>query len=345
MDVSIIFVNWNSADFLRECLASIYDNTSGVPFEVIVVDNASFDGAEEMLRKEFPRSRYIQSDANLGFARANNLGAKNASGEFLLFLNPDTLVLDNAITKMAACLRRVPHAGALGCRILNRDHTIQTSAVQSFPTVLNQMLDADLLRNQFPHSTLWGMAALYQESDATSSVDMVSGACLMIKAEVFRQIGGFSEEYFMYGEDIDLCRKVHEAGRQIFHVPTAKVIHFGGQSTKRKRQNSFSTLLFQESMTIYFRKFRGKRYAALYKISRVVAAILRLALLHCMLLFSRSEKERSQHHVAVSKWWTILRWSLGLIRADGFGGSSSLTSGAMFPENMSSSSESSKSLV
>lgn len=312
MDISVIFVNWNSADFLRDCLASLYANTTQAKFEAVVVDNASYDGAEEMLRRDFPQVKYIQSKENLGFARANNLGVESSSGRILLFLNPDTLLPGNAIAEMAKCLEGLPQGGAIGCRILNPDRTVQTPAIQAFPTILNQLLDADAFRRMFPKSRLWGTAALFSDSTLPTTVEMVSGACLMLRRDVFQRVGGFSSDYFMYGEDVDLCRKVWKAGWRIYYLPTASIIHYGGQSTKRKPESSFSTLVMQESMDIYMRKFHGRAYAFLYRLTRILSSVIRLGLLVLLRVVPASETTRSYRSAALSKWMTNLRWALGL---------------------------------
>src|SRR5579864_4649508 len=151
-EVSIVIVNWKAAQVLRQCLASIYRSTCEARFEIVVVDNASFDGCGEMLRTEFPRVVFLQNKENHGFAAANNLAAQHSTGRYLLFLNPDTEVTPSAIEKMLTFLQRSPYAGAVGALLLNSDGTVQASCVQSYPSILNQVLDAEWLRKQFP---LW----------------------------------------------------------------------------------------------------------------------------------------------------------------------------------------------
>ena len=138
--LSIVIVNWKSADFLRKCLQSIFANASDMSLEVIVVDNASFDGSAELVEREFPGVHFVQSKENLGFAGANNLGVRSAKGRNLLFLNPDTEVIGTALERMSSFLDATPDAGAVGCKLLNTDGTVQTSCIQPFPTILNQAL-------------------------------------------------------------------------------------------------------------------------------------------------------------------------------------------------------------
>src|ERR1035437_5865526 len=146
MQLSVIIVNWNSVGYLKGCLSSLYAETSGLEFEVVVVDNASYDGCGELLEREFPRVKFIQSAENRGFAAANNLGVAYSSGRGLLFLNPDTHVRGHALATMLPVFHVEPRAGIVGCRLLNGDLTVQASCVQAFPPVWNEFLDAEYLR-------------------------------------------------------------------------------------------------------------------------------------------------------------------------------------------------------
>src|SRR5262249_12335433 len=156
-------------------------------FEILVVDNASFDGCSEMIENEFPAVRFIQSHENLGFARANNLAFKHSTGRILLFLNPDTEVVGPAVASMVASLEAMPDAGVVGAKLLNSDYSLQTSCVQSFPSILNQVFDADYLRAMLPNSSLWGNKVLFQDSRDPRPVDGITGACLMVRRRVFEE--------------------------------------------------------------------------------------------------------------------------------------------------------------
>jgi GT2 family glycosyltransferase len=315
-DLSIVIINWNSADFTAKCLASIYARTPDLSFEVIVVDNASYDGVADRIGSEFPQAQFIQSEQNLGFAAANQLGAEYSKGRFLLFLNPDTEILGTAITDMVSSLQSLPDGGAIGCRLLNGDGTLQTTCVQSFPTIVNQCLDFEFLRLHFP-SGLWGTQALRSTSNAPVPVEMLCGAALMIRRDVFEQIGGFSTDYFMYGEDADLCHKVWKAGWKIYYLPTAAITHYGGQSTKANAESSTATLLKQESLQIYFTRMYGKRHAAWFRMTRACTAIVRLAVSGPLMLMPAKKEIRAARRATFGKWWSILRWSLGLAKQVG----------------------------
>jgi hypothetical protein len=296
MMLSIIIVNWKSKDFLQTCLTSVYAQTRGVAFEVIVIDSGSFDGCAEMLRERFPQVRFIQSADNLGFAKANNLATRSARGDVLLFLNPDTELPGPAIQTLLAALESLPDAGAVGAKLLNTDGTIQTSCIQSFPTILNQVLDAEVLRRRFPRSRLWGMAALFATNERPQPVEAVSGACVLVRRAAFEEVGGFSEEYFMYGEDLDLSHKLRAAGLVNYFVPAAGLVHHGGSSTAQA-PSDFSVVMMRESVWRFLRKTRGRSYAAGYRLALGMAACVRL-----VLLVGRP---------AARKWRAILKWSLG----------------------------------
>ena len=154
MELSIICVNWNSVDYLRECIASIYEFTRGISFEIIVVDNASPEAGVDVLKDEFPGITLITSEKNLGFAGANNLGFKHSTGSYVLFLNPDTKLMEPTITIMLECIKSLPDAGVVGCKLLNTDLSIQLNSIQKFPTILNQVLDTEYLRLRCPHCPL-----------------------------------------------------------------------------------------------------------------------------------------------------------------------------------------------
>jgi N-acetylglucosaminyl-diphospho-decaprenol L-rhamnosyltransferase len=310
-ELSIIIVNWRSAAFLRKCLASIFANTKNLAFETIVVDNASFDGADAVCA-EYPLVQYIQSNDNLGFAKANNLGFRHSKGEFVLLLNPDTEVIGDALKTLVECMKARPEVGIVGAKLFNSDMTIQTSCIQAFPTVLNQFLDTEFLRNRFPRSSFWGTWPLFSGQTEPSQIEVVSGACLLIRRSVFEQVGLFTENFFMYAEDVDLCYKVHRAGQKILYEGRAEVVHHGGQSSSKEPQSNFATVMTRESLHAFMAIHRGKTYAALFQVATGVAACFRLLLLFGVYVLTLGQYQRQAVRVAVGKWKGVLRWSLGL---------------------------------
>ena len=309
MDLSIIIVNWNSKDYLRRCVASILAETVGIDFEILVIDSASYDGCDMMLREEYPQIRFMQSDKNLGFAKANNLAFRASQGDAVLFLNPDTELVGPAINMLFHQLQELPAAGAIGCRLLNSDGTVQTSCVQSIPTILNQLLDSEASRAKWPKSRLWGMARLYSASQNPGEVEAITGACLMLKRNVFEHLGLFSEDYFMYAEDIDLSYKARKAGYRNYYVPLATVIHHGGSSTQQAFSN-FSVIMMREAIWRFLRKSRGGLYGFTYRVAMFVSALGRLLLLLFLSPKELFRREDSPAERTLRKWWAILRWSL-----------------------------------
>ena len=309
MDLSIIIVNWNTAACVRQCLHSLFAHCRLDDVEIVVVDSGSFDGCDRMLAREFPGVRFVQSRENVGFARANNLGVRSALGEAFLFLNPDTVLHEDTPAQLLHCLDTLPRAGAVGCRLLNADGSVQTSALQAFPTVLNQVLDAHWLRERFPESPLWGMAPLYRRGSAPSEAAALSGACLAVTRQAFAAVGGFSECYFMYGEDLDLCRKLHDAGWKVYYTPETSLVHLGGGSS-RQAPGDFSIVMMRISVHRFIRLHQGRAAAAGYRVAMGVSAILRLLLIGPARLFG----DRVVRHGADSwrKWRAILGWSAGL---------------------------------
>lgn len=301
-DLSIIIVNWNSTEYARECIASIYAYTSGIRFEIIVVDNASPANDVHRLKDCFPDIAVIRSRQNLGFARANNLGVSRATGQFLLFLNPDTRLVQPALQAMVDALRSRPDAGAVGCKLLNEDLTVQTSCIQNFPTILNQALDAGALRSRWPNSPLWGIAPLSRATPAPVPVEVVSGACLLIGRNVFVEVGMFSEDYFMYAEDLDLCRKTVRAGYRNYYTGSARVIHFGGGSSAPET----ATIMKWRSILHYCEKHHGAAYAFLFRAAMTVMAVFRLSILSAGAALRISMYRPGSGYSAAAKWKTIL---------------------------------------
>jgi N-acetylglucosaminyl-diphospho-decaprenol L-rhamnosyltransferase len=303
MDLSVIIVNWNSVAYLKNCLASIMASVSGIEYEVLVIDSASYDGSKAMVERHFPGVIFIQSQNNIGFAKANNLAFKQSCGKNILFINPDTEVEGQAINLLFGALKNLPKAGILGGKLLNSDRTIQTSCIQSFPTIINQVLDSDFLRERLPRSALWGVAPLYEGSSEAVSVDTISGACMMMARAVFENIGGFSEDFFMYTEDIDLCYKAKMAGYVNYYLPVATVVHHGGGSSQEAKSN-FSVIMMRETMCKFFANTKGPGYAWCYRLAMLCNASIRLFVLKITELYNQ------RNEYAVAKWRAVFSWAL-----------------------------------
>jgi len=233
VDVSIIIVAWNVRDLLQQCLQSVFDQTRQIEFEVIYVDNASTDGSVEMVRQQFPAVRIVQNKENKGFIKANNQGIELAQGRYVLLLNSDTIVLDNAIAKLVAFADAHPEAAVVGCKVLNPDRTLQRNCFM-YPSLLNMVLWATYLYKLFPRNRFFGRQRMtWWDFDEVREVETVCGSCSLVRKQAIEQVGVMNELYFTYGDDPDWCYRFHKAGWKILYTPEAQIIHYGGQTTKR----------------------------------------------------------------------------------------------------------------
>lgn len=310
MELSIIFVNWNAVDYLQECIASVYQYTSGLSFEVIVVDNASPAGGMDRLRERFPNITIVESEINLGFAGANNVGVGHSCGKYLLFLNPDTKLIGPAINIMVGQIELLPDAGIVGCKILNGDLSVQLAAIQKFPTILNQLLDVEYLQLRWPQCRLWNIAPLLKDDVKIAKVEVISGACMLVRRDVFEKVQMFSEDYFMYGEDIELNYRVDRAGFNNYYVGQATVIHYGGRSSSRQEVSHWATLMKYRAMRRLFGKTRGEFYGRMYRVLIGFAAMTRLVILGLVFPFGNVFWGRESIRIAADKWRVILKWAL-----------------------------------
>ncbi len=258
-DVSVVLVSFNTRDLLRECLQTVYAQT-GVTMEVFVVDNASRDGSAAMVCAEFPGATVIVSELNLGFAAANNRAMEQCSGRFVVLLNTDAFLrpgdLERAVRKMEAN----PKAGLAGARLVGRDGSFQPSARQ-FPSLTNDVLALTGLSALGRHSKFFGKAdRTWADPSVETPADWVPGAFAIIRREVLESVGLFDERFFLYYEEVDLCRRIISAGWQVWYWPELVVVHIGGESSRQMKRLSMSssgsqlTLWRMRSALLYYRK-------------------------------------------------------------------------------------------
>lgn len=263
--LSVIIVNWNVRDLLRDCLRSIERVRDDPELEVIVVDSASADGSVGMVQTEFPWVRLIPCDENVGFPRGNNIGLAEARGHYLLLLNPDTIVQDDALMILRDYLTAHPDVGALGPMLLNPDGSVQSSR-RRFPTPATGFFESTWLEGAAP-GVLHRYYALDLPDDTTADVDWLTGACIMVPRAVYEQIGGLDEGYYMYSEELDWCRRIKTAGWRVVYHPVARIVHHVGKSSEQAV--TARHINFQRAKLRYYRKYHG----------RAVAGALRLFLL------------------------------------------------------------------
>ena len=233
VDVSIIIVNWNTQDILKKCLNSIYTQTQHINFELILIDNGSTDGSAAMVKNQFPQVVLLENSDNRGFAAANNQGMAIAKGRYVLLLNSDTIILDNAIAKTLEFAKNRPDAAVVGCKVLNPDRTLQPTCFM-FPSLLNMLLSTTYLYKMFPRSRFLGRERMtWWDRNDIREVDVVTGCFMLIRREVVKQVGLMDERFFMYGEETDWCWRFKQAGWKAIFTPDAEIIHLGGQSSKK----------------------------------------------------------------------------------------------------------------
>lgn len=256
MDVSVIIVNWNTRDILSNCLASIYSNTELEKFEVIVVDNGSVDKSVNMVREKFPQVYLIENKENRGFAAANNQGIRKAKGRYVLVLNSDTEVLDDAIAQTVKFADTHPEAAVVGCRVLNPDKTLQPTCFM-FPSVLNLFLAATYLYKIFPKSKFFGRERMswWDRSDERE-IDVVTGCFMLVRKEAIERVGLMDESFFMYGEETDWCYRLKNSGHKIMFTPSTEIIHYGGASSTQRSPEM--RLQLSASILLFMLKHRSK---------------------------------------------------------------------------------------
>lgn len=267
MDLSIIIVNYNTCDLLRNCLNSIFASRGDFSYQVIVVDNASTDGSTAMVELEFPRIKLIASQVNGGFAYANNLGLRwagfNPNGppqavapRYALLLNPDTLLPPTALVDMLAFLDDRPGVGVAGPKLLLPDGTLDWACRRSFPTPLVSFYRMVGLSTLFPKSRYFGRYNMtFADPDDLLEVDAVVGAFMMVRREAIAQAGLLDETYFMYGEDLDWAFQIKAHGWKIFYNPGVTVTHVKRAAS---RTSSKAQIEFYRAMDIFYRKFYAK---------------------------------------------------------------------------------------
>lgn len=269
VDLSIIIVNYNVKEYLKNLLNSIKKSSPNILKEIIVIDNASDDGSVDLIKEKFPDIILIENKTNLGFGKANNQGLKIAKGKFLLIINPDTLVAEDTFAKMIDFFNENPLAAMAGCKILNPDGTLQLACRRSFPRPWIAFTKVTGLSSLFPKSKIFAQYNLtYKDENQTYEVDAISGSFMMLRKEVYDTVGGFDEQFFMYGEDLDFCYRIQNAGFKIFYVHTTQIIHYKGESTKRSSLDE--TKIFYQAMHIFVKKH--------FSTSLIVTLILRFAI-------------------------------------------------------------------
>jgi hypothetical protein len=268
--VSVVLVSFNTRDLTRECLVSLFDELqqSGIDGEVIVVDNASRDGSADTIAHEFPSVRLVRSEQNLGFGNANNQGFPLCSAPYVILLNTDAFLHRGSLKCALAHMEMRPSAGLGGALLIGRDGSPQPSA-RCFPTALLELFNLSGLAARFPQSHLFGrLDRTWADPRQPAEVDWVPGAFSIVRRDLLERIGYFDPCFFLYYEEVDLCRRIKNAGAEVWYWPDVVVTHIGGESSKTvthltmASRGSQLTLWRMRSQLLYYRKWHGAATAA-----------------------------------------------------------------------------------
>ena len=311
MKLSVVIVNYNNDRVLRDCLQSLPVALDGLDAEVILSDNGSSDGSLDWVRQNFPHIRILENGANLGFAEANNRAFPIVQGDYILLLNPDTVVQNDAFRPMMELLEKRPEAGAVGCKLLNADGSRQLST-HAFPRLSTYGYHLLGLSDRFPESRRFGRSNMtYWDGDDTREVDWVSGAALMIRREVLEATGGIDSYFFLTYDEVDWCHRIRKAGYQIWYTPEGVVVHLDRQSEPQSNPKPEGRLKYmtveRNSRVRYFVKHHGALYAFLVEAEQVV--LCGLLWLKARTLGTKQDPiETMEHGLMVTLYWrTALR--------------------------------------
>jgi len=259
MDLSIIIVNYNTKELLHNTIQSVIDTVKLPKYQIIIVDNASSDGSIEMVKKQYHQVNLIENKDNLGFPKANNIGIKQALGRYILLLNSDTKVLDDCIQKCLDYMDINNEVGALGCKLILASGKLDHACKRGFPTPEASLYYILKLHKLFPVSKRFGQYTLnYLPIDEINEVDALTGAFMMVRKEVINKVGLLDETFFMYGEDLDWCFRIKNAGYKVIYYPEAVTVHYKGGSSKRKRYKTIYE--FHRAMYVFYNKHYHDKY-------------------------------------------------------------------------------------
>lgn len=262
MDLSIIIVSYNTAELLKNCIESVYKTYPKDKLEIFVVDNGSSDGSPAMIKKSFRDVILIESKKNLGFSKANNLAIKRAVGQYILLLNPDTIVTKDSLNKCVQYMDKHGDVGILGCKVLLPDGRLDVACRRSFPTPSVSFYRMTGLSKLFPKNRLFGQYNLtYLDENETYEVDSIVGAFMLVRRKVIELVGMLDEDYFMYGEDIDWCYRIKQAGWKVTYYHEAVIYHYKGASGGKKDPRIIRE--FYRAMRLFYEKHYKSEYTVI----------------------------------------------------------------------------------
>ena len=268
MKLTVVIVNYNVKYYLEQCLFSVERALQGMQAEVYVVDNASSDGSIPYLRKKFPWVYYIENDKNFGFSVANNMAIRKSRGEYVLLLNPDTIVGESTLKECVAFMDAHTNVGGLGVRQQRVDGSMAPESRRGIPTPWTAFCKMSGLGSRFPQSTLFGRYYMqYLPLDRPVEIEVISGAFMMIRSEVLKKCGLLDEDFFMYGEDVDMSYRILKAGYKNCFLPTT-ILHYKGESTQKSSYRY--AIVFHKAMYIFFKKHFSYNFLLLFVVSLLI---------------------------------------------------------------------------
>jgi len=298
-DLSIIIVSWNTKQLLQECLESLYCHTKGITFEVFVVDNNSSDGSPEMVRTLFPQVGVIANDHNAGFSKANNQAIRISQGRYIALLNPDTLLTEDVFSPLIAYADQHEKIGAIGPKIFCRDgKTIQYACAKKLPNLYFAFCNSAGLSYRFKMFDRANMS--YWDHEDSRDIEALCGACMVVRKSAIDAVGLMDENQFMYGDEIDWCKRIADAGWRIYYYADASIIHYGGESSKQIMQRVNYQML--KATRYYYRKHYGEAYALAYSAQIGLLSILKYIWMLAFRSKNESTRELMDDHLSLFKW-------------------------------------------
>ena len=289
LPLSIIIVNWNSIEFLKPCLTSLFEKNPNFNFEVVIVDNASTDSSVEILKKEFPHIQLIQNDKNIGFTKANNQAIKEAKGKYILLLNPDTIMIDNDILKYwVMFMDNHPDVGATGCKLTYEDGSHQVGDA-GFKPIFKTIFNFSFFLSKLKPLKYKGIFLNYNKLNAPIEVDWVGGADFLVRKSILEKVGLMNEDIFMYADDIEWGCRIREYGYKIFYLPQKKIVHLQGGSAKKQKEISKFSYLWLNNIRLLYKYYNKSQPIVLYDLVISSAFLLRSALYFCLYIKSKDE--------------------------------------------------------
>jgi hypothetical protein len=311
--ISAVIVTWNAKKYVEECLRSLRDNTD-VPIETIVVDNASKDGTNELVKDEFPNIKLIQNEKNLGFAKANNIGISQSHGKYICLVNSDVNVFPGCLRKLIEFMEANPKVGLLGPQMLGPQHDIRRSSSR-LPTIWNTFCRALALEKLFPGSRFFGAQLMSDfQHDRTMEVEVLNGWFWVVRREAMEQVGYLDERFFIYGEDIDWCHRFRDAGWRLVFYAEASSLHYGGASSSAAPTRFYIEM--QRANLQYWKKHHGYGSCFCYCCAIFLHQFIR-AIAYSLAYLSRANS-CANYQFKARRSLATLGWMLGMNKTELF---------------------------